>query len=77
VPNRFRAGRARPASPTEYVRQGITAISARVRPIFEVLWTAAAVEPEVGQLFAEFEQNRLTNMKIAANWIARRGPLKP
>jgi AcrR family transcriptional regulator len=56
--------------------QDMAAISARVRPIFEVLRTAAAVEPEVGQLFAEFEQNRLANMKTAAKWIARRGPLK-
>jgi AcrR family transcriptional regulator len=56
--------------------QDMAAISAQVRPIFEVLRTAAAVEPEVGQLFAEFEQNRLANMKIAAKWIASRGPLK-
>jgi AcrR family transcriptional regulator len=56
--------------------QDMAAISAHIRPIFEVLRTAAAVEPEVSELFAEFEQNRLANMKQAAKWIARRGPLK-
>jgi AcrR family transcriptional regulator len=51
-------------------------ISARIRPIFEVLRTAAAVEPEVGEVFAEMEQHRLANMRQVAGWLARRGPLK-
>jgi AcrR family transcriptional regulator len=51
-------------------------ISARIRPIFEVLRTAAAVEPEVGEVFAEMERNRLAHMKQVTGWLARRGALK-
>jgi len=54
----------------------IAAISARVRPIYEVLRTAAAVEPEVGDVFAEMEQHRLANMRRLATWLAARGPLR-
>ncbi len=53
----------------------IAAISARIRPIFEVLRTAAAVEPEVEEVFAEMEQHRLAHMRQVAAWLARRGPL--
>ena len=49
---------------------------ARIRPIFEVLRTAAAVEPEVSEVFSEMEQHRLDHMKQVATWLARRGPLK-
>jgi AcrR family transcriptional regulator len=56
--------------------QDMAAISERIRPVFEVLRTAAAVEPEVGRAFSEFERHRLANMKQVATWIARRGPLK-
>ncbi|HEY6425681.1 MAG TPA: TetR/AcrR family transcriptional regulator [Acidimicrobiales bacterium] len=51
-------------------------ISARIRPIFEVLRTASAVEPEVAQVFADMEQHRLAHMRQVARWLARRGPLK-
>jgi AcrR family transcriptional regulator len=54
----------------------MAAISARIRPIFEVLRTAAAVEPEVGEVFAEMEQHRLAHMKQVTAWLAGRGPLK-
>ncbi|MBV8159906.1 MAG: TetR/AcrR family transcriptional regulator [Acidimicrobiia bacterium] len=54
----------------------MAAISARIRPIFEVLRTAAAVEPEVGAVFAEMEQHRLAHMRQVAVWLARRGPLR-
>ena len=54
----------------------IAAISTRVRPIYEVLRTAAAVEPEVGDVFAEMEQHRLANMRRMATWLAARGPLR-
>jgi AcrR family transcriptional regulator len=54
----------------------IAAVSTRVRPIYEVLRTASAVEPEVGAVFAEMEQNRLANMRRLATWLAAHGPLR-
>jgi hypothetical protein len=56
--------------------RGRAALSTRVRPIYEVLRTASAVEPEVGEAFAEIEQHRLANMRRLATWLAARGPLR-
>ena len=55
--------------------RGMASISARIRPIFEVLRTATAVEPEVGEVFAEMDRNRLAHMRHVAGWLACRGPL--
>jgi AcrR family transcriptional regulator len=51
-------------------------VSAQIRPVYEVLRTAGAVEPEVGQVFAEMERHRLAHMRQLAGWFARRGPLR-
>jgi len=51
-------------------------VSARILPVYEVLRTAAAVEPEVGEVFAEMERHRLADMRQLAGWFARRGPLR-
>ncbi len=56
--------------------RGMASISARIRPMFELLRTAAAVEPEVEEAFAEMERQRLAHMRQIAHWIAARGPLK-
>ena len=56
--------------------QDIAALSTRVRPIYEVLRTAGAVEDEVRDVFTEMEQHRLANMRRVAQWVARRGPLR-
>ena len=53
----------------------IAALSTRVRPLYEVLRTASAVEPGVREVFAEMEQHRLANMRRLASWLAARGPL--
>jgi AcrR family transcriptional regulator len=50
-------------------------VSAQIRPIYEVLRTAGAAEPEVGQVFAEMERHRLAHMRQLAGWFARHGPL--
>jgi AcrR family transcriptional regulator len=50
-------------------------VSAQIRPIYEVLRTAGAAEPEVGQVFTEMERHRLAHMRQLAGWLARRGPL--
>jgi AcrR family transcriptional regulator len=56
--------------------QDIAAVSTRVRPIYEVLRTASAVEPEVGEVFAEMERHRLVNMGRFARWLAANGRLR-
>jgi AcrR family transcriptional regulator len=54
----------------------MAAVSARIRPVYEVLRTAGAVEPEVGEVLAEMERHRLAHMRQLAGWLARRGPLR-
>src|SRR5436305_4592993 len=54
----------------------ICGISTQLRPVFEVLRTASAVDPEMGKVFEEQDQFRLKNMYVYAKWIAARGPLR-
>jgi AcrR family transcriptional regulator len=54
----------------------ITAISERVRPVYEIMRTAAAVEPAMATVFAEMNDYRFANMRRAAEWLAARGPLR-
>ena len=54
----------------------IAAVSTRVRPIYEVLRTAAASEPDVREVFAEMEAHRLANMGRLAGWLAQGGALR-
>jgi AcrR family transcriptional regulator len=56
--------------------QDMAAVSTRVRPTYEVMRTASAVEPEVGAVFAEMERHRLDNMRRLATWLAANGPLR-
>lgn len=54
----------------------IAGISTELRPVFEVLRTASAVEPEMGNVFEEMDDFRLKNMQTYSTWIAARGPLR-
>ena len=54
----------------------MASISARVRPVYEILRTASAVEPAMAAIRAEMDAYRLRNMRQAAEWIAARGPLR-
>jgi AcrR family transcriptional regulator len=54
----------------------MAAVSERVRPVYELLRTASAVEPEMAKIFAEMDGYRLQNMTRAAEWFAARGPLR-
>jgi AcrR family transcriptional regulator len=54
----------------------ITAISSDLRPVFEILRTASAVEPEMAAVFKEMDEFRLQNMYRYAEWVAARGPLR-
>jgi len=54
----------------------IAAISTRVRPVFEILRTASAVEPAMAEIYSEMDRYRLKNMRQVAGWIVERGPLR-
>jgi AcrR family transcriptional regulator len=54
----------------------IAGISTELRPVFEILRTASAVEPEMATVFEEMDQFRMNNMQTYASWIAARGPLR-
>jgi AcrR family transcriptional regulator len=51
-------------------------VSARVRPVYEILRTASAVDPDMAEIRAEMDGYRLRNMQRAAGWIAARGTLR-
>jgi AcrR family transcriptional regulator len=54
----------------------ITGISTQLRPVYEILRTASAVEPEMAKVFDEMDRFRMKNMQTYAKWIAARGPLR-
>jgi AcrR family transcriptional regulator len=54
----------------------ITGISTQLRPVFEILRTASAVESEMAHVFEEMDRFRMKNMQTYAKWIAARGPLR-
>ena len=51
-------------------------ISERVRPMFEMLRVAAAVESEVAPVYLAMGEQRARNMRQAVEWIASNGPLR-
>lgn len=54
----------------------LAALSTELRPVYEVLRTASAVEPEMGAVLTEMEGYRRQNMQAYVKWIAARGPLR-
>lgn len=54
----------------------VAAISERVRPVYEIMRTASAVEPEMAAIHAEMDSYRLRNMRQVATWLAAHGPLR-
>jgi AcrR family transcriptional regulator len=54
----------------------LAGISTELRPVFEILRTASAVEPEMAKVFEEMDRFRMKNMQTYARWIAARGPLR-
>jgi AcrR family transcriptional regulator len=44
----------------------IAKLSTRLRPVFEIMRTASAVEPEMAAVFAEMDRYRLKNMHVYA-----------
>lgn len=60
----------------ELLADFLAAVSTELRPVFEILRTASAVEPEMGEVLREMDRYRLRNMHTYARWIAARGPLR-
>jgi AcrR family transcriptional regulator len=60
----------------ELFAEFIAEISTRLRPVFEILRTASAVEPEMATVFAQMDRYRWQNMHTYAKWFAARGPLR-
>jgi AcrR family transcriptional regulator len=60
----------------ELFADAITRISTDLRPVYEILRTACAVEPEMATVFEEMDRARLRNMHTYAKWIAARGRLR-
>ena len=54
----------------------IAGMSTELRPVFEILRTASAVEPDAADVFREMDRYRLANMQTYAKWIAARGQLR-
>lgn len=54
----------------------ITTVIQRVGPVFEILRTAAAIEPEAAAVYEEMNGYRLSNMRRFVEWIAANGPLR-
>jgi AcrR family transcriptional regulator len=65
-----------PARQLELFAEFITTLNVQVRPVFAVLRDAAASEPEVAEMVATLEKNRMGNMRRSASWFAARGPLR-
>jgi len=60
----------------ELLARWLAGLSTQLRPVFEILRTASAVEPEMADVFHEMDRFRLANMHTYAKWIAARGPLR-
>ena len=54
----------------------ITKLNVGLRPVFEIMRSAAASEPGVAEMITTLERNRLRNMQRYAGWFAARGPLR-
>lgn len=53
----------------------IVGVLQRVRGPYEILRTAASVEPDMARIHAEMDRYRLENMRRAISWIAANGPI--
>jgi AcrR family transcriptional regulator len=60
----------------ELFAESITQLSTALRPVFEILRTASAVEPEMAKVFEEMDRYRMQNMQTYAKWLAANGPLR-
>jgi AcrR family transcriptional regulator len=54
----------------------IATVLERVRPVYEILHNAAAVDAELLAVTQEMDNNRLKQLRTIAGWLAARGPLR-
>ena len=48
----------------------------RVGPAFELMRSAASLEPAMAEVYEEMQGYRLRNLRVAIDWVAARGPLR-
>jgi AcrR family transcriptional regulator len=60
----------------ELLALDLAGVLERVRGVYEILRTAASVEPDMAQIHTEMDRYRLANMQRAISWIAANGPLR-
>ena len=60
----------------ELFAHDMNVVLARVGPVYEILRTAAAVEPGAAEVYAEMNGYRFANLSNVARWLAERGPLR-
>ena len=65
-----------PRRQIELLAADLTEVVTRVGPVFEMLRSAASVEPAMATVYAEMQGYRRRNMHVAIDWIAARGPLR-
>lgn len=54
----------------------LASVVARVGPVFEIMRTAASVEPRMAAVYAEMQGYRAQNLRRAVEWVAAHGPLR-
>lgn len=65
-----------PVRQIELFAEFITRLNVVLRPVFDVMRSAAPSEPAVAETLATLEKNRMGNMQLYARWFAARGPLR-
>lgn len=65
-----------PVRQLELFADFITRLNVVLRPVFEVMRSAAAGEPAVAETLRVLERNRMRNMELYVSWFAARGPLR-
>jgi len=65
-----------PARQIELFAEFITKLNIVLRPVFDIMRSAAPGEPAVADTLASLEKSRMGNMQLYAGWFAARGPLR-
>lgn len=60
----------------ELFAQDMNTVLGRVGPVYEILRTAAGVDPEAADVYEEMNRYRLANLTNVAQWLSERGPLR-
>ena len=58
------------------IAHGIGEVLQRAGPLFDVMRSAALVDPEIALLYQRLQEERLRNMREIVEWVAVNGPLR-